>query len=258
VTAAHTVPSEDPTENGVPSVHSPADHSPAGHSIVTGAGKGVSYNLNGQKLGRKGRDTRERILAATVELLAGAEDEPITMSAVARKASLGMTSLYNYFTDFTELLLAVLEPVQVESETAFVAMLRERWADEDLENRCHAFMLAYHDFWARHSRLLHLRNSMADNRDERIMLQRVRSTMPLIDLFAIQMDGDPSVRAHPAMGMATVLWTGIERTVTMATDVIVTNLLGRERRREPEFYLVPEARLMELVIRDTRLAAARG
>ena len=41
----------------------------------------VSYNLNGQKLGRKGRYTRDRILAATVDLLSDAEGEAISMSA---------------------------------------------------------------------------------------------------------------------------------------------------------------------------------
>lgn len=246
MTAAQTFRGGEAAENRAPLVV----------SVATSSAAGVSHNLNGQKLGRKGRDTRERILAAAVELLAaGTDEEPITMSAVARRASLGMTSLYNYFTDFTELLLAVLEPVLEESETAFVAMLRERWPDEELASRCYAFMQAYYGFWARHSRLLHLRNSMADSREERIMMQRVRSTMPIIEMFVGQMDGNPEVPSDPAIGMATVLMTGIERTVTMATDAFVARLFGSNRLREPDFYLLPEARLMELVIRDTRLAA---
>src|SRR5688500_16342358 len=92
----------------------------------------VSHNLNGQKLGRKGRVTRERILAATAELLAGPRDAPISLSAVARQASLGMTSLYNYFSDFTELLLALLEPVMESAEDAYLAQLREPWSDDEL------------------------------------------------------------------------------------------------------------------------------
>jgi len=76
--------------------------------------KPLSHNLNGQRLGRKGRDTRARILAATNELLAGPIDTPISLSAVARQASLGMTSLYQYFTDLTELLLALLEPLMTD------------------------------------------------------------------------------------------------------------------------------------------------
>src|SRR5579862_4458368 len=63
-------------------------------------------NQVGQKLGRRGRLTRERILAATRELLDADPPQPLTLSAVARAAGLGMTSLYVYFKDLGELVLA--------------------------------------------------------------------------------------------------------------------------------------------------------
>ena len=220
------------------------------------AAQDISHNLNGQRLGRKGRDTRERILAACAELLADT-DEAISMSAVARRASLGMTSLYNYFSDLTELLLAMLEPVMATTEEGFLAVLREYWPDEELGIRCYAFMRAYHGFWARHSRLLHLRNAMADSRDERMLIHRVRSTQPLIALLAAQMGAKSGEQAE-VFGMATVLMTGIERTVTVATDPGLTGLFGEVPRRTDDHYLVPEARLMELAIRDTRERVARG
>lgn len=221
------------------------------------AGDDVSHNLNGQRLGRKGRGTRERILTACVELLADeAAESPISMSAVARRANLGMTSLYNYFADLTEVLLAVLEPVMATAEEGFLAILREPWPDEALGERCDAFIQAYHDFWAQHSRLLHLRNAMADSHDERMMIHRVRSSMPLISLFVAQMRGDAEDPDSPVRGMATVLMTGIERTVTVATDFGLTGLFGPAERRHPNHYLVPEARLIELAIRDTRVRFA--
>jgi AcrR family transcriptional regulator len=226
--------------------------------VVTSASSGVSHNLNGQKLGRKGRVTRERILAATVELLDSPAGEAISMSAVARKASLGMTSLYNYFNDLSELLLAVLEPVMAETEQAFISMLRSRWPDEELGERCYAFLRAYHDFWARHARLLHLRNLMADNRDEQLLIHRVRATMPVIRLIVAQMDDDPELEKPPLLGMATVLMTGIERTVTTSTDRGLTELFGPDRAFPADHYLRPEARLMELAIRDARMRMAEG
>lgn len=237
----------------------PADDTPQPPvSAVPPADEEVSYNLNGQKLGRKGRDTRDRILAAAAELLADPEYETISMSAVARKASLGMTSLYNYFADLTELLIAVLEPVMAESEDAFLGMLRERWPDEELGERCYAFLHAYYDFWNRNTRLLHLRNAMADSRDQRMLVHRVKATQPIIALLVEQMDGDPEDRNAPQLGMATVLMTGIERTVTVSTDYAYTTLFGQNRRREPDHYLRPEARLLEMAIRDTRQRMARG
>lgn len=212
----------------------------------------ISHNLNGQKLGRKGRVTRERILAAAVELLEGPAHETISMSAVARKASLGMTSLYNYFNDVTELLLAVLEPITAEREDAFVGMLRERWPDAELGERCMAFMTAFHGFWARNTRLLHLRNSLADGRDLRMRLQRLRSSEPVIGLLVRQMDGDPDDLKSPESRMASVLMTAIERTVTIATDDSLNALLGPGRSTAPDHFLAASARLMELGIRDVR------
>lgn len=218
----------------------------------------ISHNLNGQRLGRKGRGTRERILTACAELLADPEDTPISMSAVARRASLGMTSLYNYFADLTEVLLAVLDPVMATAEESFLAILRDHWPDDELGERCYAFMRAYHGFWAKHSRLLHLRNAMADSGDRRMLIHRVNSTQPLIGLFVAQMRGEGDDMASPMRGMATVMMTGIERTVTVATDTGLTGLFGPDQRRSEDHYLRPEARLMELAIRDTRQRGAAG
>ncbi|MFA7585656.1 MAG: TetR/AcrR family transcriptional regulator [Novosphingobium sp.] len=212
----------------------------------------LSHNLAGQKLGRKGRHTRERILAATAELLADESNEPLSLSAVARRANLGMTSLYNYFTDLTELLLAVLEPVMASAEEGWLALLRERWADEDLGAHCDKFMEAYHAFWSRHARLLHLRNAMADAGDRRMKLHRVHATRPVIGWMVRQMDADP-LSAHPDVtGMATVLITGTERVVTVSTDVELTDLFRTGRRHPAAYYLGPTSRLMEMAIRDMR------
>jgi AcrR family transcriptional regulator len=234
-----------------------AEAQPSLTAAVSRRTAAVSHNLHGQKLGRKGRDTRERILAATIELLSGTEEAPISLSAVARRASLGMTSLYNYFADLTELLLAVLDPVMDSSERAYIAMLREHWPDGELAERSLAFVRAYHGFWSSNARLLHLRNSMADAGDRRMMLHRVKSAQPMIGMIVRQMDGDPSLPESFAASMATVVMTGLERTVTVATDEHLTGLFGSANRYPAERYLLPEARLVEIAIRDTRERLAR-
>jgi len=213
----------------------------------------VSHNLAGQRLGRKGRDTRERILAATMELLEADDGEAISLSAVARRASLGMTSLYNYFTDLTELLLALLEPVSASAEAAYLGRLRMRWDDADLGERCLDFIRAYHHFWARNSRLLHLRNAMADQRDRRMMVHRVESTQPVIDLLVRQMSGLAATPGTPETAMATMAMIGIERSITIATDRTLPAMMDwQDFARDEERFLEPGARLLELAIRDTR------
>lgn len=217
----------------------------------------LSHNLLGQRLGRKGRDTRERILAATERLLELSSDTPISLSAVAREASLGMTTLYLYFSDLTELLLAVLEPIMASAENAYVAHLRSRWPDECLNEHCLIFVEAYYAFWERHTRILHLRNSFADDaKDERMLNHRIDSSRPLIDLLVHQMDSGAAASESPVHAMATVLLTGIERIVTVATDENLPSFQVKPSARARNL-LRAEARLLELGIRDCR-ASARG
>lgn len=227
---------------------------PAGEP-VSGKDEGIVRNLNGQKLGRKGRDTRQRILSAAAEIVAEGPADQVSLSAIARRASLGMTSLYLYFNDLTELLLALLEPVIDGSRAEFSELLGKQWDDERLGEHCREFLEAYYRFWAGNSRLLHLRNSMADSGDNRMAMARIRSSQPLIGFFAHQMGGSPDDTKSYAYGMATVLTTGIERTVTVATDPRLTGMFGPGHSHAASHYLVPEARIMELAIRDTRARA---
>lgn len=222
-------------------------------SAPAAAGDGVSRNLNGQKLGRKGRDTRQRIIKAASELVADPTAGPVSLSAVARRVSLGMTSLYLYFNDLTELLLAVLEPAMAEAEEAFVWRLRERWPDRELADHCRTFIDDYFAFWERHSRILHLRNSMADQHDERMMRHRVAFATPIIALLVAQMDRKPGGESFPAMSMASMLMTGIERSATIWSDTELPKFI--EIDLSADRFRAPAARLLELGIRDGRSSA---
>lgn len=218
-------------------------------SVAKTAGTEPSdHNLMGQRLGRKGRDTRDRILAATQKLLSDPSDTAITLSAVAREASLGMTSLYVYFSDLTELLLAVLAPVMASAEDAYLSQMREVWSDGDLGPRCNAFVDAFYTFWKRHARLLHLRNSYSDNGDARMGIYRVESAQPVIALLVGQMEGSSAQDNALVAALATVLMTGLERVVTVATDFRL--MLGDSAHVHD--LLWAEARLLELGLRDGR------
>lgn len=221
-------------------------------AVPPAGGDTVSRNLNGQKLGRKGRDTRERIIRAATELVAEVPAGQVSLSAVARRVSLGMTSLYLYFGDLTELLLAVLEPVMGEAEEAFVWRLRERWPDEELGERCRTFIADYFAFWERHSRIMHLRNSMADQHDRGMMKSRIDFATPIISLLIRQMDRDPAGAEFQTFSMASMLMTGIERSATIWSDKELPNLIDGLNLDNADRFLVPAARLLELGIRDAR------
>jgi AcrR family transcriptional regulator len=223
--------------------------------VSPAASDGVARNLNGQKLGRKGQMTRARILAAAAELVSQDSDTPISLSAVARQADLGMTSLYLYFNDLTEVLLAVLQPVMETAEADYIGLLRTRWPDETLAGNCRDYIEAFHAFWLKHSRLLHLRNSMSDLHDMRMMEQRVRSAQPLIALLVAQMDGDTSDYNAPVFAMASMLMTGLERSATVWTDRTMQTYFANPIFTNAQRFMKPAARLLELGIRDMRAAA---
>ena len=209
----------------------------------------LSHNLQGQRLGRKGRVTRERIVAATERLLADPAAQ-LSLSSVAREASLAMTTLYLYFGDFTELLLAIFEPIMASAEASYVRQLREHWPDAELATHCSAFVEAFHAFWERHARALAMRNSYGAG-DARMMQLRIDAASPLIDLLLAQMDALP-VRGTLQAGMATGLITGLERLVSVATNSKLTGMLAEIPKHTIPVLLQGQARLLELGIRDCR------
>jgi AcrR family transcriptional regulator len=216
----------------------------------------LSHNLHGQRLGRKGRDTRDRIIAAAHAIMARGDPAPLTLSAVAREASLGMTTLYLYFSDLTELLLAVLEPVMATAEEAYLAPVRTYWSDEELGAHCYAFLAAYNAFWLRHARILHVRNSIADRNDRRMVIHRVGGAQLLIELVVEQMGCDPRESGSAAFEMAAVLMAGIERVVTVATNADFREVIDARSHPIEEVRLRAHARLMELTIREQRSQVA--
>ena len=163
-----------------------------------------------------------------------------------------MTTLYLYFSDLTELLLAVLDPIMASAESSYVAHLRERWPDANLEDHCLVFVKSYHAFWERHTRILHLRNSFADANDARMRQYRIQVSQPLMQLLVQQMDGAPAAPRSSAASMATVLLTGIERLVTVTTDVHFSGLSIEDPVAHIHSLLKAEARILALGVRDCR------
>ena len=214
----------------------------------------AGYNLLGQRLGRKGRDTRQRILDALARRLAQDEVAPVSLSAVAREASVAMTTLYIYFADICELILAALEPV-AEDARALEILLRPRWPDAQLAERCQTYLHEHEAFWRRNSRILHLRNSFADDGERRLLRSRNNLARPQISGLIRQMDGDPEAVESVCYQMAVVVVTGIERTSATVTSPLYVMTLedaGIELSPPPPAQVEAAARLLELSIRDQR------
>lgn len=180
----------------------------------------VSHNLVGQKLGRKGQETRERILGAMLRLMDDPDGPPVTLTSVAREAAVRLPNLYLYFPDMGELLLAALGRVMEAAEPEFDDYMHVRWPDAALRETCHAFLRAHFAFWSRNARILHMRNALADAGDMRVAIYRNEISRPLLDMLEFQMDACGDARA---VAMATVLLTGFERMATVLTSAALRN-----------------------------------
>lgn len=223
------------------------------------AGTSAGYNLLGQRLGRKGRDTRQRILEGLARHMARDDGAPVSLSAVARETSVAMTTLYLYFADLGELVLAALSPV-VEEGRSLQVMLRGRWRDEELAGRCRAYLRAHQDFWQRNARILHLRNSFADAGDRRFLRSRIEFSRPQIRALIRQMDGDPTAVQSLCFHTAVVVITGIERVATTVTGPYYAITLEEAEiafNDVPPAQLEAGAQMLELAIRHQRAAHKR-
>jgi len=229
---------------------------------VGAAPEAVSHNQIGQKLGRKGQQTRERILAAMLQLLAEEDGPPVTLTAVAKQAKVRLPNLYLYFPDIGDLLLAALERVMATADDAYVDKLRERWPDASLRDACLDFIRDYHQFWKRHARLLHMRNAVADAGDLRVFRYRLVQTRPLIDLLLDQMDCGDARLAVRNGHVATVLLTGLERLATVVTNPQFRFMAGAFGEVDQEAHvrglLEAEADVISLAIGHRRTLAGRN
>ncbi|GLR67431.1 hypothetical protein GCM10010909_21120 [Acidocella aquatica] len=215
-----------------------------------------AYNLVGQRIGRKGQATREKILSAALRIIESSDDAPITLSGVARDVSVGMTTLYLYFPDLGDLVLAVLNRVMDAADSAFTDQLRKRWPDQSLRESCSKFLHAHFAFWRAHARILHMRNSYADAGDVRFLKYRGQVSTPLINFLIFQMDGQPQSHVTPNGYIATLLLTWFERIATVVTNpTFHTAARNSGVTDEPDYIdhlIETEADLIALIVRHQR------
>lgn len=216
----------------------------------------ITHNLVGQRLGRKGQDTRDRIVAAMDRLLQAHEDAAITLSAVAREASIGMSTLYLYFPDLGELALAVLARTIKDTDPAFIQYLDEFWPDDTLTEHIAAFTMAHFTFWEKHARLLRLHHAFADARDPRFVRFREKMATPARAMLVRQMRGRAEDGTSAYEDCALVLLMGLERVASSVMNPDFATRTGieepEERRRYIDRMALAETTLMEALIRAMR------
>jgi AcrR family transcriptional regulator len=137
-------------------------------------------NQNGQAMGRKGLQTRNRLIEATLAQLETTRLRDLRVSEIARQANLSTATFYVYFPDVTDAVLAVLEEI-TQGTPEILELIGGDWGEGDAEQRASRIVKSYADHWSRHHALFKVRNLAADEGDGRFRSAREFAIRAVLD-----------------------------------------------------------------------------
>jgi AcrR family transcriptional regulator len=130
--------------------------------------------LDGRALGRRGAQTRRRLLDATAQLLETHGIRDLRVVDIARSVGSSPATFYQYFRDVEAAVLALA--VEVGDEIApLLQRLEPPWDSEHGLDDARALVDGFVDYWDRHRAVLRTRNLAAQEGDERFRDVRHRT-----------------------------------------------------------------------------------
>jgi AcrR family transcriptional regulator len=135
--------------------------------------------LDGRALGRRGAQTRRRLLTATAEMLETHGIRDLRVVDIARAIGSSPATFYQYFRDVEEAVLALAEEVGGEI-APLVARLETPWEGDSGLADARALVDGFVDYWDRHRAVLRTRNLAAQEGDERFRDVRNRTLAPFM------------------------------------------------------------------------------
>jgi AcrR family transcriptional regulator len=177
----------------------------------------LRVNKQGQALGRKGEESRRRLLDATLALLTKGSMHKISASAIAREAAMASQSFYLYFKDIDEVILALAQEAAVDLQ-GVVALLANAPGDSEPKMLSKQVIDAFADYWDRHRPILIARNYIADSGNMQFLKLRQDATMPMIHALAdrIQAARPDDITRVEAVSRAVVVYSAMERLAARA------------------------------------------
>jgi AcrR family transcriptional regulator len=180
-----------------------ASETPPAHK--TGRLRKRRQNLYGQAMGRKGTQTRERLIRATTELLEKRPLRDVVVSDIAILAGTSSSSFYIYFADVSSAALAAaqgVEQITPEMET----LLGAAWTPAHAQDKASALVEAYVNLSSQHHAILRIRNLSADEGDKRFEDVRHRAVSRIHELLesrivAAKNGLDPSAGASAVLAL---------------------------------------------------------
>lgn len=186
--------------------------------------------MTGPVLGRKGRETRQRLMDAAFRLLGNTSPRDLTAVAIATEAGTAPATLYVYFRDVQDMLYALSESATEDMIAAFAALDLFRDVGRVAQDS-EAFLAMMADQWERHGTILYYRMMEADRGEPRFARLRGRWAQVVLERLAALLQQAPR-RDGPlgevdAYAESIVLFASIER-------------LAGAIQREPQLRVSPE------------------
>lgn len=174
----------------------------------------AAVNQNGQRLGAKGRRTRQRLIDVTIDLLETRGLRDLTVAEVARTAETSAATFYVYFEGVPEVVLAALEHADL-NQPELMDLLDKDWCDDRGLGLAREFVQLYCDIWGSFRTVFRVRNLAAEEGDARFLEARYRSAAPILAALskrveAAQRLGKVTGSLHP-LSTAGAIMTLLER-----------------------------------------------
>ncbi|MDP2005342.1 MAG: TetR/AcrR family transcriptional regulator [Rubrivivax sp.] len=184
----------------------------------------IETNQQGQTLGRKGLQTRQKLMAAARKLLDVYSPVELTAVSIAKEAGTSSASFYMYFEDVRDILYALAGEAAVDMATVH-EVVRQLWEPAALHRHALGLVQQFNGVWERQRQVLRFRNMEADRGDPRFEALRMSTYVPFIDLLARQLIAAcPKEQVRPtlsqAFALASVLHAAMERLASTDPAVV--------------------------------------
>lgn len=193
-------------------------------------------NKQGQALGRKGEESRRRLMDATLSLLSTESVHKLSASKIARAASMASQSFYLYFKDIDEILHALAEEAAADM-SGVVEILKGAPPGMAPETLSRNVIDAYAAYWDRHRAILSARNYIADSGNMAFLKLRQEATMPVIYAIADRIrTAQPAALTWPAaVARAVIIYLAMERLAARSNAIQYSSAdAGKEDLRRAE------------------------
>ena len=129
--------------------------------------------VDGRVPGRRGLATRRKLIDCTIQLLATTPYRDLKVTDITRAAGTSPATLYQYFVDLQDVLLAVAEQTTEEARQLVDLITNQSWKGAGGVRSAEGLVDGFIDFWRSHRPTLRVVDLLSTEGDRRFRHQRV-------------------------------------------------------------------------------------